>query len=133
MCAALATLRKLGDPALEVYRRLEYLGAALQRGQEEIFRQHGLRAHVSRLGSASCVYLMDRLPGNWWDIVTRHHMAADTALRLQLIQRGIYQIPIPAKQASLSFAHSAEDVARTLDAYESAVSELKAIHPDAFD
>jgi glutamate-1-semialdehyde 2,1-aminomutase len=133
MCAALATLRKLRDPTLNVYRRLEYLGAALQRGQEDIFRRHGLHARVSRMGSASCVYFMDRLPGNWWEIVTRHHMAADKALRLQLIQRGVYQIPIPAKQASLSFAHSDEDSARTLEAFESAMPELKALHPDAFD
>jgi glutamate-1-semialdehyde 2,1-aminomutase len=129
MCAALATLRKLMDPAAAVYQRLEYLGAALQRGQEEIFRRHGLRAVVSRLGSASCVYFMERRPANWWEIATRHDSAADRALRVLLIQRGIYQIPIPAKQASLSYAHSDDDLDRTLAAFDDAISELKESHP----
>jgi len=132
MCAARATLKKLMDPAVGVYRRLEQLGVALQRGQEEIFRRHGLRALVSRLGSASCVYLMDRPPTNWWEIATQHNMAADKALRLHLIQRGIYQIPIPAKQASISFAHSDDDIVRTLEALDEAVGQLKAEHPQVF-
>ena len=132
MAAGLATLRKIMDPAVGVYPRLEHLGAILQQGQEEIFRRHGLRATVSRLGSASCVYFMDRLPTNWWEIATRHDMAADKALRLSLIQRGIYQIPIPAKQASISFAHSEDDITRTLEATDAAVAELTQTHPHAF-
>ena len=120
------------DPRLGIYLRLEQLGAALQQGQEEIFRRHGLRAVVSRLRSASCVYFMDRLPVNWWEIVTGHDMAGDKALRLALIQRGIYQIPIPVKQASLSFAHSDDDIARTLEATDEAVRELKQTHSALF-
>lgn len=133
MAAGLATLKKLMDPSVGVYPRLEHLGTMLQQGQEEIFRRHSLRAVVSRLASASCVYFMDRLPAHWWDIATRHDSAADKALRLSLIQRGIYQIPIPAKQASISFAHTDEDIARTLDATEEAVRELKQTHPQAFN
>jgi glutamate-1-semialdehyde 2,1-aminomutase len=125
MAAGLATLKKLMDQGLGVYRRLEHMGSVLQQGQEEIFRRHGLQAKVSRLGSASCVYFMEWLPTNWWEIATKHDMAADKALRLSLIQRGIYQIPIPAKQASISFAHSDADIARTLEATDQAVNELK--------
>lgn len=132
MSAALATLRKLTDPAPGVYARLESLGATLQLGLEEVIRRRGLRARISRLGSASCLYLMDRTPANWWEIATGHDAVADKALRLLLIQRGIYQIPIPAKQASLSFAHSDEDLARTVGAFDDAVGELKQSHPQVF-
>lgn len=132
MCAALATLKKLMDPSIGVYARLETLGAELQRGQEEIFRRHGVPAQVSRLGSASCVYFMNRLPACWWDIATEHNATADKALRLALIQRGIYQIPIPAKQASLSFAHSEADIARTLEATDDALAELKRTQANVF-
>lgn len=132
MCAALATLRKLMDPSLAVLPRLESLGASLQQGQEEIIHRHGLRAVVSRLGSASCLYFMDQRPAHWWDIATRHDAAADRALRVLLIERGIYQIPIPAKQASLSFAHSEDDIARTLAAFDDALTELKELQPQAF-
>lgn len=133
MAAGLATLKKLMDRSVGVYPRLEHLGATLQQGQEEILRRHGLRAVVSRLGSASCLYFMDRLPANWWEIASRHDMAADKALRLSLIQRGIYQIPIPAKQASLSFAHSDDDIARTLEALDESIAELKQTHPHVFN
>lgn len=132
MCAALATLRKLMDSDADVYGRLEHLGAALQRGQEAIFQRHGLRAVVARLGSASCVYLMERLPANWWDVATAHDASVDRALRLGLIQRGVYQIPIAAKQASLSYAHSKDDLSHTLEALDEAVAELKSTHPQAF-
>lgn len=133
MSAALTTLKKLMDPAVGVYPRLEYLGAELQSGQEEIFRRHGLRAVVARLGSASCVYFMEQRPTNWWEIATRHDAAADKTLRVSLIQRGVYQIPIPAKQASLSFAHSNDDLSLTLEALDEAVDELKQTHPQVFD
>lgn len=132
MCAALATLRKLMDPAAAVYARLERLGTELQRGQEEIIQRRGLRAVISRLGSASCLYLMARRPTNWWEIATEHDMAADKALRVALIQRGVYQIPIPAKQASLSFAHTDDDLARTLEAFDDALGDLQTSHPQVF-
>lgn len=50
-----------------------------------------------------------------------------------LIQRGIYQIPIPTKQVTIRIAHTAEDIDRTLDAYADAVAELRHTHPQAFN
>src|SRR5688572_21378505 len=132
MSAALATLRQLADPALGVYARLEQLGATLQRGLEDLIGRHGVRAVVSRLASACCLYFLERVPRNWWEIATAHDAAADKALRLLLIQRGVYQIPISAKQASLSFAHSDDDIARTLAAFDAALGALRSSQPHVF-
>lgn len=123
--AALATLRKLRDPSQNIYGRLEHLGVLLQAGQEEIFRRHGISAVVSRLGSASCVYFTDRVPRHWWDLLTGHDFDRDRCYRLGLIERGIYQFPIPAKQGSLCFAHTEADLEATLQATEAVVRTLR--------
>jgi glutamate-1-semialdehyde 2,1-aminomutase len=125
VAAALATLRKLADPQLRVYARLEKLGASLQAGQEEIFRRHGVRALVSRLGSASCVYFgVDRLPTNWWEVLTGHDFDLDRRYRRALLERGIYHFPVAAKQGSIAFAHTDADIDATLAATDAVAAEL---------
>ncbi len=124
VAAAIATLRKLLDPSRDVYGHLERLGAQLQAGQEEIFERCGVPAVVSRIGSASCVYFMDKAPTHWWQLLTSHDFVRDQAYRRGLIERGIYHFPVPAKQGSISFAHTAEDIERTLDVTEAVASNL---------
>jgi len=60
VAAALACLKKLMDPALDVYGRLEQLGQKLEAGQRSLFAKHKVPAVISRVGSASCVYFTDR-------------------------------------------------------------------------
>lgn len=68
VCTAIRRLRKLMDPAVDAYGHLERLAVRLQVGQKEIFLRRGVSATVSRIGSASCVYCMDRAPRNWWEV-----------------------------------------------------------------
>lgn len=125
VAAALATLKKLSDPKIGVYAKLEKLGARLQAGQEEIFRRHALQAVVSRLGSASCVYFnTDRVPANWWELLHRHDFDYDRRYRRGLLERGIYHFPVAAKQGSIAFAHTEADIDATLEATGSVVTEL---------
>lgn len=132
MAAAIATLRKLMDPDLGVYARLEELGAHLQLGQEKIFARHGVTARISRFGSASCVYFMPELPRNWWQLLNGHDWEFDLALRRELIARGIYQIPIAAKQSSISYAHTIADLDATLEATDAALDALRPRFPSRF-
>lgn len=124
VAAAIACLKKLRDPAVDLYRRLEQLGARLQAGQEELFAHHGVTAVVSRHGSASCVYFAEKRPRNWWDIATGHDAAFDTAYRKALIERGIYHFPVPTKQGSLCLAHTEADMDQTLNATDDALRGL---------
>ncbi len=116
IAAAIATMEKLHGQGAEIYARLEDLGARVQLGLQQIFANRGVTATVVRQGSAWCVYFMDRQPRDWHDIATHHDMDFDLRYRRALIERGIYLFPLPTKQASISAAHTHEDVARLLAA-----------------
>jgi glutamate-1-semialdehyde 2,1-aminomutase len=115
VAAAIATLELLSRNGGEIYRRLEVLGARLQAGLERLYREKGLRAVVSRIGSAFCTYFCDSVPVDWHDLAARHDFDFDRRLRRALIERGVYHFPLPAKQGSISAAHTVEDVDRTLE------------------
>jgi glutamate-1-semialdehyde 2,1-aminomutase len=124
--AAIACLRKLLNPALDVYGRLERLGARLEEGQRELFARYGVPAVISRLGSASCVYFCDREPRDWWDILEHHDANFDARYRRALIERGIYHFPVIVKQGSVSFAHTDADIDQTIEATDDALRALTA-------
>jgi len=124
VAAAMATLKKLSDPKLDVYGRLEQCAQRLESGQQRLLYDRGITATISRVGSAHCVYFMDRAPTNWWELVTGHNFEFDTNYRRALIERGIYNFPVPTKQGSISFSHSDDDIEATIDATSSALTAL---------
>ena len=124
VAAAIACLKKLMSKELDVYGKLERLAQRLEAGQQELFQRHGVPAVISRVGSASCVYFSKVEPSDWWDILENHDAAFDIRYRRALIERGIYHFPVIVKQGSISFAHSEADIAKTLEATDSALREL---------
>ena len=122
--AAIATMEYLLREKDSLYPRLDALGARLQAGLERLFARHGVPAVVARQGSAFCAYFMDRLPQCWHDVAARHDMAADLKYRRGLIDQGVYQFPLPAKQGSISAAHTEADIDATLDATESVLTAV---------
>ena len=126
VAAAIACLKKLMDPKLDVHGHLERLAQKLEAGQRELFASHKIPVVISRVGSASCVYFTDREPADWWDILEHHDAAFDVRYRRALIERGIYHFPVVVKQGSISFAHSEADIDQTLNATDDALRELTA-------
>lgn len=124
MAATIATLQKLTREQDTLYPRLEQLGAAIESGLNEIFAQAGITATVVRQGSAYCAYFMDHAPRDWHDIAQNHDMALDVKYRTALIEKGIYNFPLPTKQASISAAHTQEDIDATLEATREVVKAL---------
>lgn len=124
VAAAIACLRKLMDPARDVYGHLERLAQRLEVGQRALFTRHGIPAVVARVGSASCVYFARREPRDWWDVLEQHDGAFDLRYRRALIERGIYHFPVVAKQGSISFAHTEADIDQTLAATDDALRAL---------
>jgi glutamate-1-semialdehyde 2,1-aminomutase len=125
VAAATATQKKLSSIEVNVYSHLENLAQQLEEGQRKLLRDHRVTATISRVGSAHCVYFMDRAPTNWWELITSHDTAYDLAYRRALIARGIYHFPVAAKQGSISFAHTKDDIEATLDATGAVLADLK--------
>ncbi|MEJ7913365.1 MAG: aminotransferase class III-fold pyridoxal phosphate-dependent enzyme, partial [Chitinophagaceae bacterium] len=113
--AAIATLRKLSSAACDVYKHVDNLGRLLESGLNEILEQYDRPFHIGRQGSAFCVYFMDHAPKDFHDIAVNHDFAFDKQYRLQLIEKGIFNFPLPIKQGSISFAHSVHDIEETLE------------------
>lgn len=124
VAAAIACLKKLMDPKLDVYAHLERLAQKLEAGQRELFAWYKIPAVISRVGSASCVYFMENEPRDWWDILENHNTDFDGKYRRGLIERGIYHFPVIVKQGSISFAHSDADIEKTLEATDCVLREL---------
>ena len=108
----------------EVYRHVESLGQKMQEGLERILRTLGFAAVVTRQGSAFCIYFMDHCPKDWHDLAGHHDFHFDEQLRKKLIKLGTYFFPVAAKQCSISFAHTTEDIEATLEQIQNQLSEM---------
>ena len=122
--AAIATLEKLASPDHRVYDHVNHLGQLLEDGLNTIFSATGTPDHLARQGSAYCMYFMDHPPVDFHDILKNHDFNFDKAYRLKLIDKGIFNFPLPIKQGSISFAHTAKDIEETLEKTQDVVHEL---------
>lgn len=122
--AAIATLQKLSSPEYQVYTHVERLGMLLEQGYKEIFPKLGVPFYVARQGSAFCTYFMDHAPVHYHDILDNHDFELDMRYRKRLIGEGIFNFPAPIKQGSISYAHSEDDIIKTLEATERVVRSL---------
>ncbi|CAN5394098.1 glutamate-1-semialdehyde 2,1-aminomutase [soil metagenome] len=123
--AAIATLQILRRENGAIYGEIEKRCVRLQEGQEKIFSEAGLNHSIVRNASASCVYFMDHAPRDWHDVLEHHDFDLDRRYRAGLIAEGIYHFPIPAKQGSVSAAHTDADIDETLEATRRVMSKLK--------
>jgi glutamate-1-semialdehyde 2,1-aminomutase len=67
---------------------------------------------------------MDHAPVDFHDIAVNNNFAFDKEYRLKLIEKGIFNFPLPIKQGSISFAHTTQDIDETLEKTQSVVSDL---------
>lgn len=124
--AAIATLRKLSSPEFAVYEHVNQLGDMLQSGLNDILSDYDKPFYVARQGSAYCVYFMDHAPVDYHDVALNHDFVFDKTYRCQLIEEGIFNFPLPIKQGSISFAHTASDIEETLEKTKKVIGQLMA-------
>lgn len=122
--AAIATVEKLKSETFRVYDHVNELGSILENGLNDIFSRTDKPFYVAREQSAYCVYFMDHAPLDFHDILENNDFAFDKVYRSELINKGIYNFPLPIKQGSISFAHTKSDIEETLDKTEQVVNKL---------
>lgn len=122
--AGVATLLKLASEEHRVYDHVYHLGEVLENGLTEIFSGYDIPFHISRQGSAFCVYVMDHAPQDFHDIALNHDFLFDREYRLGLIEKGIFHFPMALKQGSISYAHTLADIEQTIEVTRALVYRL---------
>jgi glutamate-1-semialdehyde 2,1-aminomutase len=120
--AAIATLGILNNP--KIYSSIAAHSNLLYNGLEQLFKEKGISTVVSRNASAYCVYFAENAPLDLHDILHNVDFAFDLKYRRALIEKGVYNIPITCKQGSISYAHTEEDIYKTLQLTKEVLNQI---------
>ncbi len=85
-------------------------------------RRHG---HVSGFGSIFVTYFLEGTPTSYDDLLA-NDVDLFTGYRRELMNHGIFELPLNLKRSHFSWAHTDEDVDRLLEATEEAVQTVLA-------
>jgi glutamate-1-semialdehyde 2,1-aminomutase len=124
--AAIATLKKLASKEFKVYEHVTALGNILKDGLKDIFSRYDEPFYIALQGSAFCVYFMGHAPKDFHDIALHHDFSLDKEYRSGLIGQAVFNFPMPIKQGSISFAHTAKDIGETIEKTKTVVATLLA-------
>jgi glutamate-1-semialdehyde 2,1-aminomutase len=128
VAAALATIERLEDGAVHEY--VFDAGARVTRELSAMIEKHGVRAHVAQFGSVFVPYFMEPPAETYTDLL-RNDTSADLQFRRAMIDRGVFMLPLALKRNHLMAAHSAEDIARTLEAAEEVLRAMGGVRARA--
>ena len=113
--AALATIEVLERET--TYPHLFGLGERMRKGLSEIMSRLGVKATVAGFGSVFLTYFLEGPVRNYSDLL-RNDAALFVKYRRDLIQRGIFKLPMNLKRNHLTLSHTEEHISRTLEASE---------------
>jgi glutamate-1-semialdehyde 2,1-aminomutase len=113
MAAGIAQLEALRAPG--VYERLEHLSARLADGFATAARAAGVAICQTRVGSMFCTFFTDE-PVTDETSAKRSDTHAYATFFHAMLEAGVYLAPSQFEAGFLSFAHSDEDIARTVQA-----------------
>jgi glutamate-1-semialdehyde 2,1-aminomutase len=90
----------------------------MREGLREIVKRCGYPCTVAGFGSVYTVYFMPSREINNYDDLLGNDKALYIRYRQELMQRGIFEIPMNLKRNHLSYSHTDEDVETSLAAAE---------------
>lgn len=120
--AAIACLEILKNQA--VYQHIDDMCEKLYEGLKQLFARKNIAHTLVKNASAFCVYFMEREPADLHDILEHQDFEYDLRYRKALIEKGIYHIPIACKQGSVSYAHTSNDIDKTLEVTEAVLNSI---------
>jgi glutamate-1-semialdehyde 2,1-aminomutase len=113
--AALATIEVLETE--NVHGHIFRLGDKMRRGLEEICSRLKIRATVAGFGSVFLTYFMEEPIESYTDLL-RNDEQLFVSYRRQLLERGIFKLPLNLKRNHISFSHTDRHVETTLEMAE---------------
>jgi len=113
--AALATIEVLERDG--TYKHLFGLGDRIRKGLSDIVSRLSLKATVAGFGSVFLTYFQEGPIRNYEDLI-RNDSAMFVNYRMNLIERGVFKLPMNLKRNNVSLSHTAEHIDRTLQISE---------------
>jgi glutamate-1-semialdehyde 2,1-aminomutase len=124
VAAALATLRKLRTEP--VHEHVFALGEKIRAGLTEVFAELDVPAVVTGYGSVFVSYLMSGpVPRTYTDLL-RNDVGMFIGYRRRLAEHGVFELPLNLKRSHVSYAHTAADADRLVEATRAAVRDTLA-------
>jgi len=121
VAASLATVEILERPGS--YEHLFGLGERLRSGMNQLVDRHGIEAIATGFGSVFVTYFMTP-PIDSYDDLLRNDAARFVRFRREMIERGVYMMPVNLKRNHVSLAHTVEDIDTTLEVAEAVLKQL---------
>jgi glutamate-1-semialdehyde 2,1-aminomutase len=120
MAAVVAAVDAIAGGA--VHRHLDAIGSRLQAGMAEIAAGLGVRLRIRGYPAVFALALVDRDPGEPWEDGPPPNWATYQRLAAELIDRGVWV----SRRGNwyVSAAHTEDDVAHTLDAFQDALKSV---------
>jgi len=121
--AALATVDKLQREP--VHEHVFALGERARTGLTALYERLGVQAVVAGFGSVFVTYFLEG-PVESYDDLLRNDVEMFVGYRRELMQEGIFELPLNLKRSHFSYAHTDEDVDRLLAGTEAAMGRYLA-------
>jgi glutamate-1-semialdehyde 2,1-aminomutase len=116
--AALATVDKLQREP--VHEHVFALGERARAGLRALYERLGVPAVVAGFGSVFVTYFLEG-PVESYDDLLRNDVELFVGYRRELMQEGIFELPLNLKRSHFSYAHTDDDVDRLLEGTAAAV------------
>ncbi len=123
MGAALATIERLEADDRAVHRHLFELGDAMRTGLQQVSTEAGFETQVANVGSVFVCYFTDQ-PVRSFDDALHNDAELYVEFHRRMIEKGFLMLPMNLKRNHLMASHTAEDVARTVDAASDVFREM---------
>jgi glutamate-1-semialdehyde 2,1-aminomutase len=124
VAAALATVQKLRTEP--VHEHIFGLGERVRTGLSEICARLDVPAVVTGYGSVFVVYFMAGGPPVSYTDLLANDASAFVGYRRNLLRSGFFELPLNLKRSHISYAHTADDIDRYLEAVEPAIADAVA-------
>jgi len=121
--AALETIEKLEREP--VHEHVFRLGQRARTELQQLYDRLEVRAVVSGFGSVFVSYFLDG-PVERYDDLLANDVDLFVGYRRELMEHGIFELPLNLKRSHFSYAHTDADVDRLLEATEAAVGRVLA-------
>jgi glutamate-1-semialdehyde 2,1-aminomutase len=119
--AALATIRKLEREP--VHKHIFELGDHARSGLQDMYDRLGVPAVVTGFGSVFVTYFMEP-PVESYDDLLRNDVERFLAYRRELMNHGIFELPLNLKRNHISYAHTRADIDALLEATEGVIAKM---------